>query len=203
MGDLLNVYDVAKTIPSSQIPPWRRLAHSVWLHRKNSPRVAKNLLQCASMQILIFCVLCTRYAPGKKYVLRQKAYRTFSGRCSGTPLWRNWGTPTLCTPQVGRDNASVRTGGRRRRSSPTPRCNGEDMVKVRQGKPVKKGSQRMQRGRQMTALRGWCTSPSVTANPPFQVDRPNWKAECAETCLLRLERGKGCKALPIATRHAA
>jgi hypothetical protein len=29
--------------------------------------------------------------------------------------------------------------------------------------------------------------------------RPNWKAECAETCLLRLERGKGCKALPIAT----
>ena len=39
---------------------------------------------------------------------------------------------------VGRENASVRTGGRRRRSSPTPRCNGEDMVKVRQGKPVKK-----------------------------------------------------------------
>jgi hypothetical protein len=39
---------------------------------------------------------------------------------------------------VGRDNASVRTGGRRLRSSPTPRCNGEDMVKVRQGKPVKK-----------------------------------------------------------------
>jgi hypothetical protein len=39
---------------------------------------------------------------------------------------------------VGRENASVRTGGRRRRSSPTPHCNGEDMVKVRQGKPVKK-----------------------------------------------------------------
>src|SRR6267378_3683377 len=34
---------------------------------------------------------------------------------------------------------------------------------------------------------------------PSRVDRPNWKAECAETCLLRLERGKGCKALPIAT----
>src|SRR4029453_6474750 len=66
MGDLLNVYDVVKTIPSSQIPPWRRLAHSVWLHRKNSPRVAKNLFQCASMQILIFRVLCTRSAPGKK-----------------------------------------------------------------------------------------------------------------------------------------
>src|SRR5262249_53545091 len=39
---------------------------------------------------------------------------------------------------VGREHASVRTGGRRRRSSPRPRCNGEDMVKVRQGKPVKK-----------------------------------------------------------------
>jgi len=39
---------------------------------------------------------------------------------------------------VGRENASVRTGGRRRRSSPTPRGNGEDMVKDRQGTPVKK-----------------------------------------------------------------
>jgi hypothetical protein len=44
----------------------------------------------------------------------------------------------VCPTAVGRDNASVRTGGRRRRSSPTPRCNGEDMVKVRQGKPVTK-----------------------------------------------------------------
>jgi hypothetical protein len=25
----------------------------------------------------------------------------------------------------------------------------------------------MQRGRQMTALRGWCTSPLVRAHPPF------------------------------------
>src|SRR4030095_2242614 len=37
---------------------------------------------------------------------------------------------------------------------------------------------------------------------PSRVDRPNWKAECAETCLLRLERGKGCEALPIATHSA-
>jgi hypothetical protein len=44
----------------------------------------------------------------------------------------------VCPTAVGREHASVRTGGRRRRSSPTPRCNGEDMVKVRQGKPVKK-----------------------------------------------------------------
>src|SRR5262249_14745391 len=37
---------------------------------------------------------------------------------------------------------------------------------------------------------------------PFRVDRPTWKAECADTCLLRLERGKGCTALPIAPHHA-
>jgi hypothetical protein len=40
-------------------------------------------------------------------------------------------------PTVGRENASARTGGRRRRSSQMPGCNGEDTVKVRQGKPVK------------------------------------------------------------------
>ena len=45
---------------------------------------------------------------------------------------------TVYPTGVGRENASVRTGGRRRRSSLMPRCNGEDMVKVRQGKPVKK-----------------------------------------------------------------
>ena len=28
---------------------------------------------------------------------------------------------------------------------------------------------------------------------PSRVDRLNWKAECAETCLLRLERGKAAK----------
>ena len=38
--------------------------------------------------------------------------------------------PTL----VGRENASVRAGGRRQRSSQTPRCNGGDRVKVCQGK---------------------------------------------------------------------
>src|SRR5437764_4523171 len=31
-----------------------------------------------------------------------------------------------------------------------------------------------------------------------KVLRPNWKAECRETGLLRLERGKGREALPIA-----
>ena len=51
----------------------------------------------------------------------------------------------------------------------------------------------------MMALRGWCTSPPPRRIRPSRVDRSNWKAECAETCLLRLERGKGCEALPIAT----
>jgi hypothetical protein len=43
---------------------------------------------------------------------------------------------TVC-PTVGRrDNASIRTGGWRRR--PRLGCNGQDMVNVRQGKPVTK-----------------------------------------------------------------
>jgi len=33
---------------------------------------------------------------------------------------------------------------------------------------------------------------------PIRVVWPNWKAECGETRLLRLERGKGREALPIA-----
>jgi hypothetical protein len=40
-------------------------------------------------------------------------------------------------PSGGRENASVRNGGRRRRSSQTLGCNGWDKVKVRQGKPNK------------------------------------------------------------------
>ena len=40
----------------------------------------------------------------------------------------------VAPPGGGRDNASVRVGGRRRRSSQRPGCNGRDRVKVRQGK---------------------------------------------------------------------
>ena len=42
------------------------------------------------------------------------------------------------THGVGRDNASVRERGGRRRSSQTPGCNGQDRVKVRQGKLSKR-----------------------------------------------------------------
>src|SRR5262245_63479308 len=57
----------------------------------------------------------------------------------------------------------------------------------------------MKRGRQMTAFEAGAPLRRQRGIRPSRVDRPNWKAECAETCLLRLERGKGCKALPIAT----
>jgi len=46
--------------------------------------------------------------------------------------YRNWGTLTPLHPARGRENASVRERGRRRRNSPTPSCNGTDMAKVRQ-----------------------------------------------------------------------
>jgi hypothetical protein len=59
MGDLINVYDVVKTTPTSHTPPWRQLANCVRLYSTNSHIVAKNPLQCASMQILIFRALCT------------------------------------------------------------------------------------------------------------------------------------------------
>jgi hypothetical protein len=53
----------------------------------------------------------------------------------------------------------------------------------------------------MTAHCGWCTFPSTGRIRPFRVHRPNWKAECVERCLLRLEGGKDCKVLPILTHY--
>src|SRR5882672_9921196 len=73
------------------------------------------------------------------------------------------------------------------------------MVKVCQGKPVKReanGGREEGRGQSSEAGAPLRRQRRIR---PSRVDRPNWKAECAETCLLRLERGKGCKALPIAT----
>ena len=59
----------------------------------------------------------------------------------------------------------------------------------------------MQRGRQMTVMRLVHLSASNFESALPVVHWPNRKAECAETCTLRLERGKGCKTLPIATFH--
>src|SRR5262245_722879 len=53
----------------------------------------------------------------------------------------------------------------------------------------------------MTAPCGWCTFPSTGRIRPFRVHRPNWKAECVERCLLRLEGGKDFEVLPILTQQ--
>src|SRR2546428_6093771 len=51
----------------------------------------------------------------------------------GRLLCWNWGTPTPLEPTVvGHENASVREGGRRRRSSQTPERNAVDTVKDHQ-----------------------------------------------------------------------
>ena len=51
----------------------------------------------------------------------------------------NWGTPKpFDPPWWDAKMLAYGYGGRRRRSSQTPGCNGQDKVKDRQGKPVKK-----------------------------------------------------------------
>jgi len=103
--------------------------------------------------------------------------------------------PTL----VGRENASVRAGGRRRRSSQPPSGNGWDRVKVRQGKLNKMIVNRGSEESRCWQLYCWCTWRSSRLLCPTRVVRPNWKAECVERRPLRLEGGKDCKVLPILT----
>jgi hypothetical protein len=103
-------------------------------------------------------------------------------------------SPTARPPSVGHDNTSVRAGGRRRRSSQMPGCNGQDRVKARQA---------------------WCTEPTwqtrtgdkFTMGSPMSYKRPHgfgrvpvkksglkplrWKAGCGESRTSGLERGKG------------
>jgi hypothetical protein len=52
----------------------------------------------------------------------------------------------------------------------------------------------------MTALRGWCTSPLATANPPFQSPQAQLESGVRRKRPLRLEGGKDCKVLPILTQ---
>ena len=65
---------------------------------------------------------------------------------------------------VGRENVSVSEGGRRRRSSPMPGCNGPDMVKVRQAGSTRNWSYRYigEDGIERTCLRGRTPSLRVT-----------------------------------------
>src|SRR5260221_12449646 len=53
---------------------------------------------------------------------------------------RNWGTLIPLHPATGCENASTRDRGRRRRSSRTPVCNGQDKTKVCQGKTLDRRS---------------------------------------------------------------
>lgn len=57
----------------------------------------------------------------------------------------------------------------------------------------------MQRGRQMMVLETGAPLRRQLRTRPLCCHWPNWKAECVERRTLRLERGKDCKALPIAT----
>src|ERR1700719_1632648 len=66
------------------------------------------------------------HAPGVK--------QAATDRCNTST--RNWGTLTPPHPETGCENASTRDRGRRRRSNRTLSCNGEDKVKVRQGKTL-------------------------------------------------------------------
>ena len=45
----------------------------------------------------------------------------------------------------------------------------------------------------------WCTLASLDESPHTEYLQLTWKAECGESRTLRLGRGKGRKALPIAT----
>jgi len=49
------------------------------------------------------------------------------------------GNAHIASARKSRENASGRESGQRRRSSRMPFCNGEDMVKVRQGKELQEG----------------------------------------------------------------
>lgn len=68
---------------------------------------------------------------------------------------------------MGRENASVPAGGRRRRSSQMPGCNGRDRVKVRQAGPTRNRRYRYigEDGIERTCLRGRTLSLRVTDIP--------------------------------------
>jgi len=100
---------------------------------------------------------------------------------------------TALPTSVGCENASTRAGGRRRRSSQTPGCNGPDRVKVRQGRCTGTASQ--------TRIGGMFIRSSVCYKRPHDASRvpvetsghkpPTRKAGCDESRTSGLERGKG------------
>lgn len=103
---------------------------------------------------------------------------------------------------VGCENASTRAGGRRRRSSQTPGCNGLDRAKVRQARGTETALQTRTWGKfTMSSLLSYKRPHGfgrVTVKKSG-LKSSRWKAGCVERRTSGLERGKGREALPIAT----
>lgn len=95
---------------------------------------------------------------------------------------------------VGHENASVRAGGRRRRSSQTPGGNGPDTVKVRQAWCTETTSQTRTWGKfTMGSLMSY-KRPHGSGRVPVKesgLEPSRWKAGCGESRTSGLERGKG------------
>ncbi len=94
---------------------------------------------------------------------------------------------------VGCENASTRAGGRRRRSSQMPDCNGPDRAKVRQGKCTETDSQTRTWGKFI--MGSYCYKRPhgerrVSVKNSGHKPLPR-KAGCGESRTSGLERGKG------------
>jgi hypothetical protein len=111
--------------------------------------------------------------------------------CTGT-----WELRNRLAWKTGRENASVRAGGRRRRSSPTPACNGWDMVKVRQERGDRKTTGLCIHGEVRQGLflnRPWTRKGGGMVN---RYVAALWKAGCGGNSHVRFGGRKGCKAQP-------
>src|SRR3954452_8906013 len=114
-------------------------------------------------------------------------------RVSQRHLHWNLGTPKPPCLETGRENASVRAGGRRRRSSPMPACNGWDMVKVRQERRDRKTTRLHIHGEVRQGLflnRPWTRKGGGMVNWYVAA---LWKAGCGKTRTSGLEGGKAAK----------
>jgi hypothetical protein len=94
---------------------------------------------------------------------------------------------------AGHENASVRAGRRRRRSSQRPGGNGRDRVKVRQARCTEPTWQTRTGGMFIMGSASY-KRPSDVSRVPVKASGlkpPSWKAGCGESRTSGLERGKG------------
>ena len=101
---------------------------------------------------------------------------------------------TAVPTSVGCENASTRAGGRRRRSSQMPGCNGLDRAKVRQARGTETASQtrtwgKFTMGSLMSYKRPQGFGRVTVKKSGLKPSR--WKAGCGESRTSGLERGKG------------